>query len=128
MEKNIIEYKKTINTNLTKDIIVNTNLSKNIIVNNNLNKDTIVNYSCFCSKCFYANEKLLYILPCCHIVHENCFNNYIIKTQYKNLNIHNNSNNIKSFFLLNCPFCMIKIKTVLSDEINETNEINEITI
>ena len=104
-KKNIIEYKKNINTNLNKDINVNTNL----------NEDIIVNYSCFCSKCFYANEKLLYILPCCHIVHETCFNNYVIKTQYKNLNIHNNSNNIKSFFLLNCPFCMIKIKTVLTE-------------
>jgi len=59
--KNIIEYNK------------NVDLEKNIIVN----------YSCFCNKHFYAYEKLLYFLLCCHIVYHTCFNNYILKLKRK---------------------------------------------
>ena len=82
----------------------------------------IVNYSCFCSKCFYSNERLLYVLPCCHMVHENCFNNYILKHQYKNFDIN-------SKICLDCPFCKIKIKTVLSEyKINSKKKYNQYRI
>ena len=81
--------------------------------NNYNNTDTIVNYSCFCSKCFNTYEKVLYILPCCHIVHENCFNNYILKCQYKKFYI--NSINENNKICLNCPQCNIVIGTVLSE-------------
>lgn len=93
-------------------------IKKNIISyqkNSALDKDIVVNYSCFCSKKFYFGEKLLYILPCCHIVHENCFNNYILKNQYRKLfsysdNASNNGNNN-----LKCPFCASNIHTVLTE-------------
>jgi 1-acyl-sn-glycerol-3-phosphate acyltransferase len=87
------------------------------INNTNLNESKIVvNYNCFCSKMFYSNDKLLYILPCCHIVHENCFNKYILKYQYKKLlSIPNiNFNNIKHDYL-DCPYCKNKIATVLTE-------------
>lgn len=90
--------------------------NKNIIeYNKNLNvdKDIVVNYSCFCSKSFYTLEKILYILPCCHIVHQPCFNNYILKSQYKKFDYKNTINN--SAVLLNCPLCNNKIKTVLTE-------------
>jgi len=112
-------------------ILPNTKYNKNIIeynktnLNDTNNANTIVNYSCFCSKCFCANEKILYILPCCHIVHDNCFNNYILKCQYKkfgigtpdiNSNSNSNSNfNFNSKIFLNCPQCNGSIKTVLSE-------------
>lgn len=90
--------------------------------------DIIVNYNCFCSKSFYSTEKLLYILPCSHIVHEKCFNDYILKYQYKklfstknssfnpnqNYNLNNDLNNI-----LKCPCCNNNIQTVLTE-----NKIN----
>ena len=96
-----------------------TNSSKNINNNNNIieynknnqnNSNTVVNFSCFCSKCFLSNEKLLFILPCCHIVHENCFNNYILKCQYKNFDIK-----LKNKVSLECPQCNGIIKSVLSE-------------
>ncbi len=94
---------------------INNKKNKKIIEynkNNLNNSNTIVNYSCYCTKCFNANEKVLYILPCCHIVHENCFNNYILKCQYKNFDIKfDNTKNIS----LACPQCNGTIKTVLSE-------------
>jgi 1-acyl-sn-glycerol-3-phosphate acyltransferase len=103
--KNLIEYKK---------------------IDNSLDKDIVVNYSCFCSKCFFSSEKILYILPCCHMVHENCFNDYIIKSQYKKFDI-NSKDNDKIF--LNCPFCNNKIKTVLTEyKINSKKKYNQYRI
>lgn len=94
--------------------------------NNSLNdSNTIVNYSCFCSKCFFSTEKILYILPCCHIVHENCFNNYILKCQYKNFDPKINNCNIS----LACPQCNGGIKTVLSEyKINSKKKYNQYKI
>ncbi len=90
------------------------------------NKNTIVNCVCFCSECFNSNDKLLYILPCCHIIHENCFNDYILKSQYEkfytgnlksvsNNEIINQEHNSNSKNHLNCPYCNTIIKTVLSE-------------
>lgn len=84
----------------------------NKIIENEIDMKKQVNCSCFCSKSFGYNDKLLYILPCCHIVHENCFNDYIIKEQYKNLDIKNRSNNN---FNLNCPNCNSNIETILNE-------------
>ena len=47
--------------------------------------DKIVNYTCTCKQNFYTNQKLLYVLPCCHIIHETCFNKFILDVQYENL-------------------------------------------
>jgi len=84
-----------------------------MIKNNNNKNDIIVNYSCFCSKCFYSNEKVLYILPCCHIVHEKCFNEYILKFQYEKFYL--NSIETKTKIFLKCPICDNKIKNALSE-------------
>lgn len=113
-----------------KNININEQKTKSIIEytkTNNDNMNIIVNYSCFCSKCFTNHEKMLYIIPCCHIVHENCFNNYILKNQYKNFD--SNRNNTKLKFSLDCPFCKCKIKTVLSEyKINSKKKYNQYRI
>jgi hypothetical protein len=123
-EKKIFSYTKT----------------KNQILDKSNDHNIIVNYSCFCSKLFYNNEKLLYVLPCCHIIHENCFNNYILKYQYKKLfnNKKFNSNlcsnvNIRTKDLinnhLNCPFCKKNITTVLTEyKINSKKKYNQYKI
>lgn len=116
--KNEVQISK--NKNITKII------TKNNLINLNLNdENTIVNYSCFCSKCFFTNEKILYILPCCHIVHENCFNNYILKCQYKNFDLK--TSNLK--ISLACPQCNNSIKTVLTEyKINSKKKYNQYKI
>ena len=114
---NIIDIKT--NSKINKLFIKNdSSIVNNIQMNN---ENTIVNCSCFCSKCFFTNEKILYILPCCHIVHENCFNNYILKCQYKNFDYklkYTNKNEIKNDNLkirLACPQCDCEINSVLTE-------------
>lgn len=96
------------------------------------NSNTIVNYSCFCSKCFFSNEKILYILPCSHIVHENCFNDYILKCQYKNFDFKLKKNNyLKNYckMKLACPQCNCDINTVLSEyKINSKKKYHQYKI
>jgi hypothetical protein len=110
--------------------IENKDIHNNIIEYKNIdpakNKDIIVNYSCFCGKYFIANEKMLYILPCCHMVHEKCFNDYIIKCEYKKLGIQNKCEKISK---LNCPFCNCKVNTVLNEnKINMKKKYNQYRI
>lgn len=70
----------------------------------------VVNYSCYCGKYFYSREKLLYILPCCHIVHEACFNKYILESQYSNFEKKNEPIKIA------CPNCKCEITTILNEK------------
>ena len=95
------------NTNTANTIMITNKKTSNKNINNN---DIIVNFSCFCSKWFKCNEKILYILPCCHVVHEKCFNEHILRYQYKNFDLKDNK--IRA---LNCPFCSKKIKIVLTE-------------
>jgi hypothetical protein len=89
---------------------------KNYILDKSQDQNIIVNYNCFCSKVFFSGEKLLYILPCCHIIHEKCFNNYILKHQYKKLFGGQKDNlNIDNTDFLKCPFCKNNISTVLTE-------------
>ena len=78
------------------------------IIKKSLNKDIIVNYTCFCKKYFFNNQKLIYLLPCCHIIHETCFHNFIIKNNYMSIN---NNQDIKII----CPFCNMSIFKVLTE-------------
>ena len=81
-----------------------------------ITENKIVNYSCFCKNNFNYTDKVLYIIPCCHIIHETCLNNYILKNYYTKLNkIPDNKKDLK----LNCPFCKEKIKNILIE-----NKIN----
>jgi 1-acyl-sn-glycerol-3-phosphate acyltransferase len=119
-----VDLKKKYNNKDNKD---NKIIKNYLNLNNNClnNENTIVNYSCFCSKFFLNNEKILYILPCCHIVHENCFNNYILKCQYKNFYSKINNFNIS----LLCPQCNNEIKTVLTEyKINSKKKYNQYKI
>jgi len=83
-------------------------------------KDLVVNYSCFCNKFFYHNEEIVYIHPCCHIVHVSCLNKYLLGIQYNKLN---NFTSKKNDFLtnseennhINCPECKNKIKKILTE-------------
>ncbi len=72
--------------------------------------DKIVNYTCSCKKNFCSAQKLLYVLPCCHIIHETCFNKFILDSQYENL--YNNKNSLN----LNCPMCSNKIECLLTED------------
>jgi len=120
--------------------------TKNLSLNKSNDQNIIVNYNCFCSKSFYSGDKLLYVLPCCHIIHENCFNDYILKYQYKKLfnsknigspisiNTNNNSinsiNSINSYDnMLKCPFCKNNITTVLTEyKINSKKKYHQYKI
>jgi 1-acyl-sn-glycerol-3-phosphate acyltransferase len=117
--KNKLKMNESLNNNITMSV-------KNDKLNN---ANTIVNYSCFCSKCFFANEKILYILPCSHIVHENCFNDYILKCQYKNFDNNLNKENLKKDnlkIILACPQCNHGIKSVLTEyKINSKKKYNQ---
>ena len=90
----------------------------NLTLTKSNDKNIIVNYNCFCSKSFYYNDKILYILPCCHMVHEHCFNDYILKQEYKKLfgnkNINFENKNLINNFL-KCPLCENNITTVLTE-------------
>ena len=90
----------------------------NLTLTKSNDKNIIVNYNCFCSKSFYHNDKILYILPCCHMIHEHCFNDYILKQEYKKL-FGNKNENFENKNLLNnclrCPFCENNITTVLTE-------------
>lgn len=115
---------------MNKNIETQSKKTKKIVeykkIDNPLDKNIIVNYSCFCSKCFFSSEKILYILPCCHMVHETCFNNYIIKSQYEKFDMGSNE---KDKICLNCPFCANRIKTVLTEyKINSKKKYNQYRI
>lgn len=106
----------------------------NLIFKKSNDKNIIVNYNCYCSKSFFALDKLLYILPCCHIIHENCFNDYILKYQYKNLfnpkNINSQINlNNDTINFLKCPFCQNNISSVLTEyKINSKKKYHQYKI
>ena len=108
-------------------------LNKKIINDNN---EKIVNYLCYCKKYFSTLENILYIVPCNHVIHESCFNNYILKTQYENLNkisskhekILETSENV-SKYSLKCPFCQKNIKSVLTEyKINSKKKYSQYKI
>jgi 1-acyl-sn-glycerol-3-phosphate acyltransferase len=145
-QNNIINLKNNLYKSINNKQIINkqTNDSQtnNNQINNNQTNDnqinnanTVVNCSCFCSKCFLTNEKILYILPCSHIVHENCFNNYIIKCQYKNfenkLNNFDKDNLKKDNYKVSlaCPQCNNEIKSVLTEyKINSKKKYHQYKI
>lgn len=72
-------------------------------------KNIIVNYTCFCKKYFFFKEKVVYLLPCCHMIHETCMNKYIIDNYYNCIN-----NNINEDY--KCPFCNNKFDKILSEK------------
>lgn len=112
----------------------------NLTLTKSNDKNIIVNYNCFCSKSFFYNDKILYILPCCHIVHENCFNDYILKHEYKKLfgnknenlenkNLENKNSVSNSNNCLKCPFCDKNITTVLTEfKINSKKKYHQYKI
>lgn len=111
----------------------------NLTLTKSNDQNIIVNYNCFCSKSFYHNDKILYILPCCHMIHEHCFNDYILKQEYKKLlgnkneNLENktktNTNNNLFNNSLKCPFCENNIRTVLTEfKINSKKKYHQYKI
>ena len=82
-------------------------MNRIVKIDKKINDDIIVNCVCFCKKYFLYCEKLLYILPCCHIIHETCFNKHILDKQYNNIT--------NSTLLLECPFCNGKISSILNE-------------
>ena len=80
-------------------------------IKNNEISNPNVNYTCFCSKFFYTNEKILYVLPCCHMIHETCFNKHLVN-EYKK----NHSDNKNSDKIVYCPFCKNQISIVLNEK------------
>ena len=115
----------------------------NLTLTKSNDQNIIVNYNCFCSKSFYHNDKILYILPCCHMIHEHCFNDYILKQEYKKLlgnknenlenktktNTNTNTNNNLFNNSLKCPFCENNIRTVLTEfKINSKKKYHQYKI
>lgn len=87
------------------------------IKKNKIDDDLIyVNYSCYCKKYFMNNNKILYILPCCHMIHDTCFNKHILQVQYKNL-CQNKNSSITIDNMIKCPQCKNPIERVLNEKI-----------
>lgn len=86
-----------------------------------------VNYNCYCNKCFLINEKILYILPCNHIVHETCFNKYLLENQY---NILKHELSVKKEKpKTNCPICKTNIKQIITEKkINSKSKYSQYRI
>lgn len=83
-----------------------TSQNSNIIIKNNKKKDnTIVNFMCLCKKHFKVGDNILYVLPCCHMLHDKCFNQFIISEQIK----------VKKTSDLECPICKNKISVILNE-------------
>lgn len=85
----------------------NNKLTEKLIVQHDKKNDnTIVNYLCSCKKNFKSGDNILFILPCLHMIHDKCFNQYIInkQIQYKKTND------------LECPICNSKIKSILNEK------------
>ena len=104
----------------------------NLTLTKSNDKNIIVNYNCYCSKSFYHNDKILYILPCCHMIHEHCFNEHILKQEYKKL-FGNKNENFENKNLLNnrlkCPFCENNITSVLTEfKINSKKKYSQYKI
>jgi len=68
--------------------------------------DTIVNYVCSCKKSFKSRDNILFILPCNHMIHDRCFNEFIINKQINSRKTNN----------LECPICSKKIKSILNEQ------------
>lgn len=79
--------------------------NKIVIQNTNKTENIIVNYVCNCKKNFKVGDNILYILPCCHMLHDKCFNQFIVSKQI----ILNDSKDLK------CPICENKIKSILNE-------------
>jgi len=86
-------------------------MNKNI-KNNKINKkNIIVNYTCFCGKFFYNKDEIVYTKPCCHIIHLNCLNKYLLDNKHNKLSDLNlKSDNIK------CPNCNENINKILTEK------------
>jgi len=82
----------------------------------NKKEDKIVNYTCNCNKFFKSDEKILYILPCCHIIHEKCLNDYLLKSQYNELNTKSNNKHSNNY-IVKCPNCKMPIKKILTEKV-----------
>lgn len=104
--------------------------TKNLTLKKSNDENIFVNYNCFCSKTFCAIDRVLYILPCCHIIHEQCFNEYILKYNYKKLFSHKNNEMNDSYNnFLKCPLCQTNIMTVLTEcKINSKKKYNQYKI
>ncbi len=90
-------------------------INSNIIIKSNREQDnTIVNFLCTCKKCFKTGDNLIYVLPCCHMFHDKCFNQFIISKQLGNST--NNTNTTTDTNGLECPLCKCKITIVLNEQ------------
>lgn len=82
----------------------------NKILNNkiiNYEKNTIIiNTFCSCGDYFRNTNTLVIIMPCCHIMHEECYYDYLKKN---NINFMKNNNHQK------CVFCKIKVSHVMHE-------------
>lgn len=91
------------NNQKTNDVIKSNN---NIIIQYDKNQDnTVVNFICTCKKHFKMGDNILYVLPCCHMFHDKCFNQFVINKQ-----LGSTTNDLE------CPMCNNKIKVVLDEK------------
>lgn len=93
-----------------KNITKNKNNSKNKISDMGIiehdEKNILVNTFCTCKDYFRNYHTLVIIMPCCHVMHENCYADYL---KEKNINFMENNNHLQ------CPFCKNKVKHVMHE-------------
>ena len=83
-------------------------MDKQIIKKDN---NIIVNFFCICKRKNKVNDKFKVVLPCCHIFHDNCLNNYC-----NNSKSFTNEKNVFNYERFRCPLCQTQIKKVLDEK------------
>jgi 1-acyl-sn-glycerol-3-phosphate acyltransferase len=81
------------------------NKINNKIIDNN-DKNILVNTFCSCGEYFVNSNVLVIIMPCCHIMHEECYYDYL---KNKNINFMENDNHLE------CTFCKNKVTHVMHE-------------
>jgi len=79
-----------------KSLIKIVNETENII-----DKNISINHYCLCKDYFKNNHNIIVLMPCCHVLHEECYIDFL-KKEHIQFTKNNNKN-------LKCPYCYKKI-------------------
>lgn len=76
-------------------------------IKNTEKSDISINHYCLCKDYFRDNHNIIILMPCCHILHEECYGNFLKKG-----NINFVSSSKKS---LKCPYCDKNITNAIDE-------------
>jgi len=68
-----------------------------------------INIMCSCKNRFYEHEKILFVLPCSHIVHEKCMSYNILRAKNK-------------YTKLICPYCKMNVTEIINEDDAKNNK------